>query len=384
MDAWRWLDLGRVDGVTMVNVFVAVAGPVGRGASPPTVLVLHPEAPFANVGFHQEVEREIDLDHCRAHGIPVTRRVVGGGAILDGPWEHDYMVIVPQGAPGTQEGVEAFYDRYLRPVRATLQRLGVSASRAGVNDLAVNGRKISANGAMTLDGSWVLVGDILLDLDVDAMSRVLRVPDEKFRGKLVRGMEDWLTSVRRETGKVPSREEVSRMLREELGREFSVELRDGSLSPEETERLARLREERSRDAWTFQKDAAHPRFRSRDPSPGGRRVKISRDVYLGRADHKAGKLLRVTLLSRKEEILEVEISGDFFTLPFDGRIAELERRLVGTRLAPEPLGGVLDSWLNESKVRLVGISREDLLKTILAAGRDTEGPRAPREPPDPT
>ena len=96
---WRWLDLGAVDGATMVNVFVALARPVAEGRSPPTAFVLYPERPFANVGFHQEAEREVDIPYCRANGIPVVRRVVGGGAILDGPWEHDYMVVVPPGAP---------------------------------------------------------------------------------------------------------------------------------------------------------------------------------------------------------------------------------------------------------------------------------------------
>jgi len=185
---WRWLDLGGVDGATMVNVFVALAGPVARGHSPPTAFVLYPERPFANVGFHQEAEREVDVPYCRANGIPVVRRVVGGGAILDGPWEHDYMVVVPPGAPGTENGVAGFYEHYLAPISATLGRLGVRAERSGVNDLAVGRRKISANGALQLEGSWILVGDLLLDLDVPAMSRVLRVPDEKFRGKLATGM----------------------------------------------------------------------------------------------------------------------------------------------------------------------------------------------------
>ncbi|EQD43637.1 biotin/lipoate A/B protein ligase, partial [mine drainage metagenome] len=205
MAPWRWLDLGAVDGPTMVNLFVALAPSVGSAASAPTAVVLHPSAPFANVGFHQEAEREIDLDHCRKQGIPVVRRVVGGGAILDGPWEQDYMLLVPAGAPGTQGGIEAFYEHYLEPVRSTLLRFGVAAERSGVNDLAVHGRKISANGALLLDGCWVLVGDILLDLDLPAMSRALRVPDEKFRGKLSEGMENWLTSLRQETGQLPPR-----------------------------------------------------------------------------------------------------------------------------------------------------------------------------------
>lgn len=362
---WRWVDLGAVDGATMVNVFVALAGSVGAGRSPPTILDLYPERPFANVGFHQEAEREVDVPYCRAHGIPVVRRVVGGGAVLDGPWEHDYMVIVPSGAPGTAGGVPEFYETYLAPVRRALARLGVPAERSGVNDLAARGRKVSANGAMQLEGSWVLVGDVLLDLDVAAMSRVLRVPDEKFRGKLATGMADWLTSVRAETGRLPSRAEASRVLREEFSSGLGVTFASGALTPEETRALGALRAERSRDEWTFRKDRAHP---SLDAAPEeGRAVKIANGAVLARADRKAGKLVRVTLLYRNGAVEEVEFSGDFFTQPFDGKLAELEAALGGSPLDGPALRASITAWLDRSGVRLLGATADDLAATILAA-----------------
>ncbi len=367
MGAWRWLDLGGVDGATMVNVFVALASPVATGRSPPTVISLHPASPFANVGFHQEAEREIDLDYCRANGIPVVRRVVGGGAILDGPWEQDYMAVVPAGSPGTDRGIPEFYEQYLAPVRATLARLGVPAERSGLNDLASGGRKVSANGAMTLDGSWVLVGDLLLDVDVGAMSRVLRVPDEKFRGKLASGMEEWLTSVRAVTGKVPERHAVVGILREEFARAFRVDLSDGTLTQEESARLEQFKQERTRDDWTFQKDRAHPRL-SRAPVEG-RAIKISNDAVLARVDRKAGKLLRVTLLYRQGRVEEVQFSGDFFTQPFDGHLAELEHALVGLPLSEADLTRAISEWTSARAVRLLGATPGDLAGALLVAAK---------------
>ncbi len=365
---WRWLDLGSVDGATMVNLFVAVAGSVGRGAAPPTAVVLHPQAPFANVGYHQEADREIDLAYCREAGIPVFRRVVGGGAILDGPWEQDYMVVVPNGTVGTEAGVGEFYGRFLRPVQNALTRLGVSAQRSGVNDLAVAGRKVSANGALSLDGSWVLVGDILLDLDIRAMSRVLRVPDEKFRSKLAKGMAEWLTSIRDQTGRTPSRESVTSILREEFERDFGVALVPAGLTEDERRALGHLRAERSTGAWTFRKDSGHPRFRSPDVPPAGRSIKIAHDTYLGRSDRKSGKLLRVTLRSAAGKIDEVEISGDFFTQPFAGHLEELEAALVGCPLDPTALDDAIGRWETAHRVSLLGVSRADIVAAILDAG----------------
>ena len=363
---WRWLDLGGVDGPTMVNVFVALAATVGSGESPPTVVLLHPSSPFANVGFHQEVEREVDLDYCRAKGIPVVRRVVGGGAILDGPWEQDYMVVVPQGAPGTEQGVAGFYEHYLRPILSALARLGVTAERSGLNDLAAGGRKVSANGALSLTGSWVLAGDLLLDLDPEALSRVLRVPDEKFRGKLAQGMAEWLTSVRALTGRTPDRSEVGRLLREEFAAALGTPMVPGELSGEERASLEQLRASRTTDEWTFQRDRAHPRL-SQAPA-GGRAVKISHEAVLARIDRKAGKLVRVTLLHHGGRVQEVQISGDFFTQPFDAPFPELERALVGAALTKEDLRPLIDEWLRSRRVQLLGASPEDLTEAILAAG----------------
>ncbi len=368
MDPVRWVDLGAVDGPTMVNAFVAVAESVGRGASPATILSVHPAAPFANVGYHQEEEREIDLDYCRAAGIPVVRRVVGGGAILDGPWEQDYMVVVPDGAPGTTAGVEGFYAHYLAPVRSALSRLGVPAERGGVNDLTARGRKISANGALALGGAWVLTGDLLLDLDIALMTRVLRVPDEKFREKLAGGLAEWLTSLRRELGRAPDRAVVAAALREAFARELGATTVDGTLSPAESARRAALRSERSGEDWTLLKDASHPRLRGRPDLVPGRSVKIADGTTLGRADVKGGKLVRATVLARAGRIEEVELSGDFFTVPFAGAIEALEAALAGAWVKRTDLVARIEAWRTAGGIRLVGVGAEEIARAIVAAG----------------
>jgi lipoate-protein ligase A len=349
----------------MVNVFVALAAPVGAGRSLPTVICLHPAAPFANVGFHQEAEREVDIDYCRSSGIPLVRRVVGGGAILDGPWEQDFMVVVPQGASGTDRGVAGFYDCYLAPIRSTLERLGVPTERSGINDLASQGRKVSANGALTLQGSWILTGDILLDVDAEAMSRVLKVPDAKFRDKLAGSMAEWLTSVRARTGRLPPRHEVTKILAEEFSRSLSVRFEPGVLSREEAAALAELRETRTKDEWTFQKERGHPNLRG-GPTEG-RAVKISNEATLARFDRKAGKLVRVTLLHRQGRIDEVEFSGDFFTVPFDGRLAQLEAALSGIPLSEDEVGRAIGEWFCREQVQLIGATAEDLTRALLEA-----------------
>jgi hypothetical protein len=45
------------------------------------------------------MEKEIDLEFARSRGFPLVRRSIGGGAILDGPWEQDYFIVVHRKSP---------------------------------------------------------------------------------------------------------------------------------------------------------------------------------------------------------------------------------------------------------------------------------------------
>ena len=83
---WRLLDLGPIDGYTMTNLYEAVGLSVSSGESPNTVILNHPEAPFVNIGYHQLMDKEINVEKARARGYRLVRRTIGGGAILDGPW----------------------------------------------------------------------------------------------------------------------------------------------------------------------------------------------------------------------------------------------------------------------------------------------------------
>jgi lipoate-protein ligase A len=47
--------------------------------------ILAPSEPYVCLGYHQDLEQEIDEAFCREHNIPIFRRQVGGGAVyLDG------------------------------------------------------------------------------------------------------------------------------------------------------------------------------------------------------------------------------------------------------------------------------------------------------------
>lgn len=109
---WRLLDLGPVDGYTMTNLYEAVGKAVSEGSSPNTVILDHPSKTFVNIGYHQLMDKEINVDYAREMGFSFVRRTIGGGAILNGPWEQDYFVIINRKNPR----VPSYDPRVLREV----------------------------------------------------------------------------------------------------------------------------------------------------------------------------------------------------------------------------------------------------------------------------
>jgi len=99
-----------------------------------------------------------------------------------------------------------------------------------VNDVVINGRKASGNGAAKLHNSMVLIGNVILDFNAEEASKILRVPDIKLRDKLVKSMKEWVTSLKNELGYTPSREEVVERLKESFESELNVDLVESYLT----------------------------------------------------------------------------------------------------------------------------------------------------------
>jgi lipoate-protein ligase A len=357
MERWRFLDLGSAEPIVAQAFYEAVAEAVHRGSSPNTLIMLQPGSPYACIGYHQDLEREIDVGFCREAGLPIIRRSQGGGATY---LDHDqvFYQIVSKDSGVVPRRVERLFERFLSVTVETYRRLGVDAEFKPLNDVVVGGRKISGNGAGMHESASILVGNIILDLNYDLMARVLRVPDEKFRDKMAKSMREWVTSLRRELGDPPQANEVKQTYAMAFQDLLGVELVNG----EPTEEERRVFEEDTR-----------PRHTSRDwlymEAPRahrgeGRSVKIAHDVKVVEADHKASKLIRVRAEVKGDRILSVQVRGDFFAIPKEG-ISVLEEMLEGARLEERAVSGIVARFYTETGIQTPGISPQDFTTAIL-------------------
>jgi len=244
-------NLGKVSWVDSQLIYHALALS-GREA----LCLLSPNSPYVCIGFHQDVEQEVDLDFCKNNDIPVFRREVGGGAVyLDGN-QLFFQLIIQRDNPVAPRRIDAFYQKFLQPVIEVHQRIGIDAKYKPVNDLVIETRKISGTGAAEIGDSIVFVGNLILDFDYDMMSRVLKIADEKFRDKVRKTIEGNLSTIRRELGEQKYKQWDERTLNHMMVEEFEKLL--GPLTPatKNNKMIAKMKALETSmidDAWLFQK-----------------------------------------------------------------------------------------------------------------------------------
>jgi lipoate-protein ligase A len=319
------------------------------------LFILRPSTPYVCVGFHQDVEQEIDLDYAAERGLPVFRREVGGGAVYLDSGQLFYQLVVYADRPGIPADKQAFFRILLTPVVETFRDFGVQAEFKPANDILASGRKISGNGAAEIQGMNVLVGNFILDFDFESMSRVLRVPDEKFRDKVFKSLSQNLTTIRAEVGRMPQ----TARLADDLIERFTPIL--GSLARHREVDPALLAEADRRFAamntpeWLFQNDR-----RRLDP----RRVKIREGVEIVQTTHKSpGGLVRVTAVKQDNRLHDVHISGDFFIFPPDS-LPALEHVLEDQPFEPQALTHVIERFFIERGVEAPGVAPTELAQAI--------------------
>src|SRR5205814_1523815 len=199
----------------------------------------------ALVGKFQNLEAEIDLDFCREADIGVNRRPTGGGAILMGEGQLGIAVIHSSRVAGVPQHPKEIFARYGRAIMAGLERLGVRGDLEAKNDIRVAGRKIAGLGVCRDEsGAFLFHTSLLVDLDVDLMLRVLKIPAEKISDKLRARVADNLTTVRREIGRSLPMAEVREAIREGFAAAEGVRFERRDVSPQEMDGVRRLEEEK--------------------------------------------------------------------------------------------------------------------------------------------
>ena len=239
------------------------------------------------------------------------------------------------------------------PVVETYNDLGIPAKFKPVNDvITVEGRKISGTGAAEIGDYIILVGNLIADFDYQTMVRVLRVPDEKYRDKVFKSMTENLTTIKRETGRMPDWDEMADPLLKNYEKVLG-KLESSELPLEVRAKVEEIQPDYLSDDWLYKKR------RSTD----SRKVKIATDVNIIQHVFKApGGLIRTAFELNGDVISNLSISGDFFCYP-SNVISMLEDTLEGAKQSE--IASRVEKFYENPDVEIPGITPEDWGKALI-------------------
>lgn len=209
------------------------------------------------MGKNQNPWRECRLDLMRAEGVPLARRVSGGGTVYHDAGNLNYCVI-------TSREAYCECDAYNMVFRA-LETFGIQAEKTGKSNLSVDGLKFSGNAFAFRKGRALHHGTLLLDTNLEKLNRYL--------GSMLDGIETHaIASVpARVTNLGVARDELSRALKASFASQYgdgdALEWDEAQLDPAGIDPV--LERQRS-DAWRFE---ATPKF---SVSLSGERVEVAK------------------------------------------------------------------------------------------------------------
>jgi lipoate-protein ligase A len=132
-------------------------------------LIVYVNTPSVIIGRNQNPLEEVDVDFTERMGIPVLRRMSGGGAVYHDAGNLNFCFITQM-----SRNRAGLYRRLVEPIRSWLRREGVPAEWNDRNDLMVKGRKISGNAHFVASKRMISHGTLLFDADIDVLSSALR------------------------------------------------------------------------------------------------------------------------------------------------------------------------------------------------------------------
>jgi len=203
-----------------------------RGKVPPTVRFYTWKPPAISIGYFQSLNEEVDLDACKSLGVEFVRRITGGGAVFHDK-ELTYSIIISESNPKVPKNILESYRRICGAVIKGLKHLWIESKYSPINDIIVNNKKISGS-AQTRKSKTVLQhGTVLMDVDIDKMFKLLKVPNEKIKDKLIADVKQRVTSIKHISDNNVSFNETSDAMKIGFEEEFNIELVNDNLTKEE-------------------------------------------------------------------------------------------------------------------------------------------------------
>jgi len=173
----RIIDFGRSSPLRSQTFWHAIAFGVSASERA-TLSFTRPGAPYVCLGYHRAID-EVDRDYCLKNGLPLLRRMVGGGPVYLDADQLFFQICLPARAvpASSRQALRVL----LEPVAAAFRAVGVPAMLDDDLEICAGDRKICGHGAARIEDAVVVCGNLIERFDHERATRVLAFADPSQR-----------------------------------------------------------------------------------------------------------------------------------------------------------------------------------------------------------
>ncbi|MFI8576683.1 biotin/lipoate A/B protein ligase family protein [Rossellomorea aquimaris] len=275
-ETWRFIDSGNCSPSYNMALDEALLDWHSEGKIPPTIRFYGWDPATLSIGYFQKVEKEINLDAVKEHGLGFVRRPTGGRGVLH---EHEltYSVIVSEEHPEMPKTVTEAYrvisegilkgfqglglEAYFAVPKTAEEREGLKNPRSAVcfdapswYELVVEGRKVAGSAQTRQKGVILQHGSILLDLDEDKLFSLFNYPSDRVKERMQRAFKSKAVAMNEISSESVTMDMAKEAFKKGFEEGLNIHLEPYELSEEETQYVVDLAKSRyESDDWNFKR-----------------------------------------------------------------------------------------------------------------------------------
>ena len=275
-ETWRFIDSGNCSPSYNMALDEALLDWHSEGKIPPTIRFYGWDPATLSVGYFQKVEKEINLDAVKEHGLGFVRRPTGGRGVLH---EHEltYSVIVSEEHPEMPKTVTEAYrvisegilkgfqglglEAYFAVPKTAEEREGLKNPRSSVcfdapswYELVVEGRKVAGSAQTRQKGVILQHGSILLDLDEDKLFSLFNYPSDRVKERMQRAFKNKAVAMNEISSETITMDMAKEAFKKGFEAGLNIHLEPYELSEDETQYVVDIAKSRyESDEWNFKR-----------------------------------------------------------------------------------------------------------------------------------
>ncbi|MHA1378870.1 MAG: lipoate--protein ligase family protein [Candidatus Helarchaeota archaeon] len=346
---------------------------LGKNPDSPGIIVIEGfKGHCISLGYFQDLDTEIYYDKCEEYGVLVGRRAgVGGGTIFVDPSSMAMAIVANLNNKSINDlfpNMDVAFHKIGAVIVNAYKKLGVKEPwYKHIGDVKLgkgsNERKITGFGFVNF-GNLLICNCILCigEMDIEKFIHCANIPAEKLKDKNFTQISDYLrggiTSVERETGIRPTFTQVKDAFYESFKETLKIDLEIHKRSEKDVNRIEKsvTRDIRKHGEDFLFEFSSKKKFND-----------IPEDWKINFGRFKSRKLLVAHVVTNKENIEEIMISGDFYCKP-TAYLFELERSLKGLNCRDDStILEKIRKIFNRKDWEMPQVEPEDILEVIKVA-----------------